>query len=177
MKRHLIASLLLGFLVLPSPQLFACSTGGCFGYGCVELLNDVNFDQLCSDWGFSNGATLAGGGGGDYYAQLSGDDTGELVTQTVAVSSGVTTQELVVGLDINKTSAGSERLKVEIAYGSTIDVIDVIYANANSSGPFRYNISNYAGQTITVRFLVIAGASPGDTIFNVQTVELFGTNI
>ena len=137
--------------------------GGCFG-GCPSSVPHPGFESGSGvSWTASSGvissATAANAHGGSWYAKL--DGTGATLTQSlsqsVTVPSGCSSYVLSFWLKITTAettkSTAYDKLTVKAAAGGTTSTL-ATYSNLNAGAYTQksFDLSAYAGRTVTLTF-------------------------
>lgn len=151
-----------------APQAFACSQ--CCNiyspYVAPQILYDNYFDEEC-EWVYGGSASYTNGS-----AEIPSVGS---VYQEVTIPSGYTHADLSFNLDVVPgVDDGTERLLVEVlnSGGSLLDTLDVL-ESGSADGRYDYQLGNYGGQTIRIRFRVVVMPDPGDTVFRIDGAFLW----
>ncbi|MBX7554737.1 hydrolase [Streptomyces sp. NPDC004232] len=169
------------------------STGGGGGTGgggtgtctAAQLLGNNGFESGNSTWSASSGVITNSSGeaarSGSYYAWLDGNGTAttDTLSQSVSIPSGCTSAELGFYLHIDTaettTSTAYDTLKVQVLNGSgTVLGTLATYSNLNAASGYTqrsFDLSSYAGQTVTLKFTGTEG-SKYQTSFVVEDTAL-----
>jgi hypothetical protein len=177
MGKSVLALAVIGILAAPL-HAQTCATDAPVSGGshtCIERLTDTGFNNGYSCWDYGTYSSAPG-------TRPDGNKVAELygplgrVSQTISIPSNADPNtSMAFSSWTTGSTQGSERLYVEIITTSGTDVIDVLYPPFTQND-YSYNLSNYAGQTITVRFRDAAGTSPGNTTFQIDNVALWTCN-
>jgi subtilase family serine protease len=154
-------------------------TGG--GGGCVatQLLGNTGFETgSASPWSATSGVVSTASGseaphGGTYFAWMDGYGSAhtDTLSQTVTVPSGCTSATLSFWLKIDTAETSSTAYdKLTVKVGSTTLAT---YSNLNKAAYTQrsFNLTGYAGQSVTVTFTGIEDASL-QTSFVIDDVAL-----
>ncbi|GHJ36632.1 hydrolase [Streptomyces sp. TS71-3] len=163
--------------------------GGGGGGDCTsaQLLANPGFESGGTSWSASSGVITNGGSlparTGSYKAKLNGYATShtDTLSQSVRIPAGCTATlsfYLRVDTDETTTSTAYDTLKVQVlsSSGSTLATLGT-YSNLNGSGGYQqrsFDLSAYAGQTVTVKFTGTEGTklqttfAVDDTALNVS---------
>ncbi|MFI6358401.1 hydrolase [Streptomyces sp. NPDC050743] len=148
--------------------------GGGGGGTCTaaQLLGNNGFESGNTTWSASSGvitnATGESARSGSYYAWLDGYGTAttDTLSQSVTIPSGCSTATLSFYLHIDTaettTSTAYDTLKVQVL-GSSGTVLGTLatYSNLNAASGYTqrsFNLSGYAGQTVTLKFTGTEGS-------------------
>ncbi|MEU8691313.1 hydrolase [Streptomyces sp. NPDC048665] len=156
------------------------STGGGGGTGgggtgtctAAQLLGNNGFESGNSTWSASSGVITNSSGeaarSGSYYAWLDGNGTAttDTLSQSVSIPSGCTSAELSFYLHIDTaettTSTAYDTLKVQVLNSSgTVLGTLATYSNLNAASGYTqrsFDLSSYAGQTVTLKFTGTEGS-------------------
>ncbi|MGW0770537.1 hydrolase [Streptomyces sp. NPDC002676] len=145
------------------------SGGGGGGTGtctAAQLLGNNGFESGNTTWSASSGVITNTTGesprSGSYYAWLDGygSATTDTVSQSVTVPSGCTSANLSFYLHVDTaettTTTAYDTLKVQVLNSSgTVLSTLATYSNLNAASGYTqrsFNLSSYAGQTVTLKF-------------------------
>ncbi|MFF3912279.1 hydrolase [Streptomyces sp. NPDC001852] len=154
------------------------SSGGGGGGGgtgtctAAQLLGNNGFESGNSTWSASSGVITNSSGeaarSGSYYAWLDGYGTAttDTLSQSVTIPSGCSTATLSFYLHVDtaetSTSTAYDTLKVQVLNSSgTVLGTLATYSNLNAASGYTqrsFNLSSYAGQTVTLKFTGTEGS-------------------
>ncbi|OIJ94002.1 hydrolase [Streptomyces monashensis] len=137
-----------------------------------QLLGNNGFESGNSVWSASSGVITNSSGeaarSGSYYAWLDGNGTAttDTLAQSVSVPSGCTSAKLSFYLHIDTaettTSTAYDTLKVQVLNSSgTVLGTLATYSNLNAASGYTqrsFDLSGYAGQTVTLKFTGTEGS-------------------
>ncbi|MEU8967740.1 hydrolase [Streptomyces monashensis] len=137
-----------------------------------QLLGNNGFESGNSTWSASSGVITNSGSeaarSGSYYAWLDGNGTAttDTLSQSVSVPSGCTSAKLSFYLHIDTaettTSTAYDTLKVQVLNSSgTVLGTLATYSNLNAASGYTqrsFDLSSYAGQTVTLKFTGTEGS-------------------
>ncbi|OIJ89918.1 hydrolase [Streptomyces sp. MUSC 14] len=137
-----------------------------------QLLGNNGFESGNSTWSASSGVITNSSGeaarSGSYYAWLDGNGTAttDTLSQSVSVPSGCTSAKLSFYLHIDTaettTSTAYDTLKVQVLNSSgTVLGTLATYSNLNAASGYTqrsFDLSSYAGQTVTLKFTGTEGS-------------------
>jgi hypothetical protein len=143
-------------------------TGSCTA---AQLLGNSGFESGSSSWSASSGVITNSSGesarSGSYYAWLDGNGTAttDTLSQSVTIPSGcAATLSFYLHVDTAETSTSTayDTLKVQVL-GSSGTVLGTLatYSNLNAASGYTqrsFDLSGYAGQTVTVKFTGTEGS-------------------
>jgi len=161
------AAILIGLLV-HAPAVYASCTRQSGPTGppfSQALVYDYTFDDTnCSAWQVSG--SIYGPGGNGYVIF---DAPGELY-QDIVVDTSFSSYALSFDVTIEGSSPGLEKLRIEV------DGVQLEELNGNSSsGRYDYDpIGDYDNSTVRIRIYRPYTSFPGDTVFTVNWVEMWG---
>ncbi|MER6070668.1 hydrolase [Streptomyces sp. NPDC001817] len=144
-------------------------TGTCTA---AQLLGNNGFESGNSTWSASSGVITNSSGeaarSGSYYAWLDGYGTAttDTLSQSVTIPSGCSTATLSFYLHVDtaetSTSTAYDTLKVQVLNSSgTVLGTLATYSNLNAASGYTqrsFNLSSYAGQTVTLKFTGTEGS-------------------
>lgn len=167
--RSLVATFLL--VIMSTGSMYAsCGPDNCVG-PCTyeEIIWDTTFLGNCPQWVWSGSAHRVQVGS-NWLAELYGNGN---FSQTVTTYT-YTHMDMAFDLSIVKTNPGTEKLYVEIIRNTTIaETVAVIYPSATQTD-YSFPIDNYSNEMINLRFRYKPGTAPGDTVFRIDNVVMFG---
>jgi hypothetical protein len=150
------------------------SGGGGGGGTCTaaQLLGNSGFESGTAAWSATSGVITDAGGesprSGSYYAWLDGYGTAttDTLSQAVTVPSGCSTARFSFYLHIDTaettTSVAYDTLKVQVLNGSgTVLGTLATYSNLDAASGYTqrgFDLSGYAGQTVTLKFTGTEGS-------------------
>jgi hypothetical protein len=155
-----------------TPQLqAACAPDACVG-PCTyeEILYETKFTTNCIYWNWSGGASRVQLGT-KWKAQFSSTGTLYQVQGTDVYSS------MEMAFDFERVAGGTpgtERLVVDLMIGANVVETVDMFSPSDTSGYYTYNTGNYSLTAITTRFRYVPGVAPGNTVFRVDNVTLWG---
>ncbi|MEW2623178.1 hydrolase [Streptomyces sp. NPDC048106] len=136
-----------------------------------QLLGNAGFESGNSTWSASSSVITNSTGEsprtGSYYAWLDGYGTAttDTLSQSVAIPAGCTSAKLSFYLHIDTAETSStayDTLKVQVLNSSgTVLGTLATYSNANAASGFTqrsFDLSGYAGQTVTLKFTGTEGS-------------------
>jgi hypothetical protein len=175
MKKSVIAGFV-ALLINAYPAFATCtaSQSTCFGtLDCTQLIVDSQF----SDWNASSCPNWVGSGYTSYHVDnSSGDDYWEIwslggnVYQQFTVPSPSDAMEAYAVIDLVKTTAGTEKIIAELTNtsGTVLETLGTYYASTSGTRVVvNTTPTPLGGQTVRLRFRVVSGSAPGDTLFHV----------
>ncbi|MCD0481483.1 hydrolase [Streptacidiphilus sp. ASG 303] len=139
-------------------------TGGCTA---AQLIGNPGFETgTAAPWTASSTAIVSNSssepartGSWDAWLDGYGSATTDTLAQTVSVPAGCTSASFSFGLHVDTAETGStayDTLKVQVVNGSgTVLSTLATYSNANAASGYTvrsFDLSAYAGQTVTLRF-------------------------
>ncbi|MEU2716686.1 hydrolase [Streptomyces sp. NPDC007205] len=144
-------------------------TGSCTA---AQLLGNSGFESGNSTWSATSGVITDSTGeparSGSYYAWLDGNGTAttDTLSQTVTIPSACTSAKLSFSLHVDTaettTSTAYDTLKVQVLNGSgTVLGTLATYSNLNAASGYTqgsFDLSGYAGQTVTLKFTGTEGS-------------------
>ncbi|MGW2744049.1 hydrolase [Streptomyces sp. NPDC001450] len=153
----------------------AGTSGGGGGTGtctAAQLLGNNGFESGNSTWSATSGVITNSSGesarSGSYYAWLDGTATAttDTLSQSVTIPSACTTATLGFYLHIDTaettTTTAYDTLKVQVLNSSgTVLGTLATYSNLNAASGYTqrsFNLSSYAGQTVTLKFTGTEGS-------------------
>ncbi|MEV4493734.1 M28 family peptidase [Micromonospora coxensis] len=156
--------------------LTVTGTGGCTG---GQVVGNSSFESGTTPWTASSGvitnSTSQPARTGSYKAWLDGYGSAhtDTLSQSVSVPAGCTTYTLgfYLHIDTAETTTGSAYDKLTVQFGSTTLAT---YSNLNAASGYQlrsFNVTGYAGQTVTLKFTGVEDASL-QTSFVIDDVTL-----
>ncbi|MEV6836605.1 hydrolase [Streptomyces sp. NPDC051133] len=143
-------------------------TGTCTA---AQLLGNSGFESGNSTWSATSGVITSSSGesprSGSYYAWLDGMGTAttDTLSQSVTVPSGCSARlSFYLHVDTDETTTGTayDTLKVQVLNGSgTVLGTLATYSNLNAASGYTqrsFDLSGYAGQTVTLKFTGTEGS-------------------
>jgi hypothetical protein len=169
--RHGIAAkfvvvVLIGFFV-HAPAIYAsCTRQGTIGPPYSQpLIYDYTFDDTnCSAWANTGGVSAPNGTG---YVEFTSPG---FLNQQVVIDTSYSSYALSFDLTVDGSSPGLEKLRIWVD-GVLIDELD------GNSPSQRYDydpIGDYDNSTVNVAFQRTYTSFPGDTVFTLNWVEMWG---
>jgi len=145
------------------------------GYDCVEYLTDTHFSKDRQCWSYSTNGAAPGTRGTAKVADLFSN--GGRVSQQITIGTNPY-DDTTLGFDFwaTATTAGTERLYVEIINGTVPETLLVLYPNSSQTYYTLRPANDYTGDTITVRFRYAGGVAPGDTKFQIDNAAYWTSN-
>ncbi|MEU1007447.1 hydrolase [Streptomyces sp. NPDC005890] len=149
------------------------SSGGGGSTSCTaaQLLGNSGFESGSSTWSATSGVITDSTGeparSGSYYAWLDGNGTAatDTLAQSVTIPSGCSARlsfYLHVDTAETSTSTAYDTLKVQVLNGSgTVLGTLATYSNLNAASGYTqrsFDLSGYAGQTVTLKFTGTEGS-------------------
>lgn len=164
--RTVLIAILVIAVITPSPAN-GCTRGWTICSPCNQILYDVCFDESCPYWVFTGNAQLNNG-----IAVLAGAGS---VYQEVTIDTGHDNVEIWFSIDVQLgTGSGTERLFVEVVSSSDVILQTVdTFTPSSSDGGYGYQLGDFSGQTIRLRFRYGTGLDPGDTVFNIECAGMW----
>jgi hypothetical protein len=184
MKKTIVA-LLVAILGNTFPARAACtnSQSTCFGtLNCTQLLYDTQFSQWdatsCPKWVGSGYTSYHANDGSDYFWEI--QPLGGNVYQQVTVPSDTDAMEAYAVIYLVKNSVGTERIIAEITNtsGTVLQTLGTFYASSSGTTVVvDADPTPLPGQTVRLRFRVVSGSAPGDTLFHVTQTYFRAYNL
>ncbi|WP_225833637.1 immune inhibitor A [Streptomyces sp. NK08204] len=147
--------------------------GGTGTYTAAQLLGNNGFESGNTVWSASSGVITNSTGEsprtGSYYAWLDGygSATTDTLSQSVTIPSGCASANLSFYLHVDTaettTTTAYDTLKVQVlnSSGSVLSTL-ATYSNLNAASGYTqrsFNLSSYAGQTVTLKFTGTEGST------------------
>jgi hypothetical protein len=147
--------------------------GGSTSCTAAQLLDNNGFESGNTTWSASSGVITNSGSEsprtGSYYAWLDGYGSAhtDTLSQTVTIPAGCTSATLSLYLHVDTaettTTTAYDTLKVQLL-GSSGTVLSTLatYSNLNAASGYTrrsFDLSGYAGQTVTLKFTGTEGSS------------------
>lgn len=173
---RLFGLLLVALAVNAAPAFAACTNpqGTCLvgpGISCTQLLWDTQLSQYnpstCEKWFGSGWTSYHGTAGGDYFWEI--QPLGGWVYQQVAIPSDTDAMDVSAVINLVKNTPGTEKIVIELTNtsGTVLQSLGTYYASTSGNISFNAEATPLPGQTVRVRFRVVSGSAPGDTLFRV----------
>lgn len=173
--KKLMVVLLVALTINAFPAFAACtnSQSTCFGtLDCTQLLWDTQFSQwdasTCAKWVGSGWTSYHANDGSDYYWEI--QSLGGNVYQQFTVPSTTDAMDAYAVIYLVKNSVGTERIIAEITNtsGTVLQTLGTFYASSSGTTvTVNTAVTPLPGQTVRLRFRVVSGSAPGDTLFHV----------
>jgi hypothetical protein len=162
-----------------------CVRLGCGPVGpgtyCEQLIYDSLFDDYCPRWVANTYATRGSTSATGAYFDLWSRGAAILYQRVDVTPYTFTTMDMQVKLEvINRASAGTEKLVIEIRDAATNSLLQIAAynltpANITADGVYYYDLMNFSGREIKLQFRVIPGSAPGNTYFRIHDTHMWGS--